>query len=339
MGQGSSSRHKTTDFSKSESTLEFEPGKKLISHSQQSFERSTAPFDREVRPPPSVVSDDDDDDFSKPGKPRRRLTVPTVFRWEYGGKEVYLSGSFNEWKTRIPMSYGGGEFTAIIELLAGEHHFKFLVDGHWIHDPNQDMVSLSSYSFKVQEGDNLIDINSRSPFFPVSAGHHPCFPFKNFDQLMPPLLDFNIFTIDGAHATVNDTFGGRNNVVVVKDSDFDAAEALDEDAGMQKGSFGSLRQISPPGSYGQLIPSHHTPVVVHDTLHSAVPPMLPPHLLNVILNKEAIDQEDLTLLPVPHHVALNHLYALSIKDAVMTLSATHRYRRKYITTVLYKPVK
>ena len=49
-------------------------------------------------------------------------------------------------------------------------------------------------------------------------------------------------------------------------------------------------QISPPGSYGQLIPSHHTPVVVHDTLHSAVPPMLPPHLLNVILNKEAIDQ-------------------------------------------------
>ena len=59
----------------------------------------------EVRPPPSVVSDDDDDDFSKPGKPRRRLTVPTVFRWEYGGKEVYLSGSFNEWKTRIPMSY------------------------------------------------------------------------------------------------------------------------------------------------------------------------------------------------------------------------------------------
>jgi len=278
MGQGTSSRHKTTDLGKSESTLAFEPGRKLISPSQQSFERSAdrSTIEREIRPPPSVVSDDEEDEFRQ-SRGRRKLTVPTVFRWEYGGKEVYLSGSFNEWKTRIPMAYSGGEFTAIIELLAGEHHYKFLVDGHWIHDPNQ--------------------------------------------------------------ATVNDTFGGRNNVVMVKDSDFDAGEALDEDAGKQKGSFGSLRQISPPGSYGQLIPSHHTPVVVHDTLHSAVPPMLPPHLLNVILNKEAIDQEDLTLLPVPHHVALNHLYALSIKDGVMTLSATHRYRRKYVTTVLYRPVK
>ena len=41
MGQGTSSRHKTTDLGKSESTLEFEPGKKLISPSQQSFDRGT----------------------------------------------------------------------------------------------------------------------------------------------------------------------------------------------------------------------------------------------------------------------------------------------------------
>ena len=39
---------------------------------------------------------------------------------------------------------------------------------------------------------------------------------------------------------MNDTFGGRNNVVVVKESDFDAGEALDVDSGEQKGSFGSL---------------------------------------------------------------------------------------------------
>lgn len=39
MGQGSSSRHKTADLSKSESTLEFEPGKKLI-HSPRSLDRS-----------------------------------------------------------------------------------------------------------------------------------------------------------------------------------------------------------------------------------------------------------------------------------------------------------
>ena len=58
----------------------------------------------EIRPPPSVVSDDEEDEFRQ-SRGRRKLTVPTVFRWEYGGKEVYLSGSFNEWKTRIPMAY------------------------------------------------------------------------------------------------------------------------------------------------------------------------------------------------------------------------------------------
>lgn len=31
-------------------------------------------------------------------------TVPTVFRWENGGSEVFLSGSFTDWNTRIPMS-------------------------------------------------------------------------------------------------------------------------------------------------------------------------------------------------------------------------------------------
>lgn len=45
-----------------------------------------------------------------------------------------------------------------------------------------------------------------------------------------------------------------------------------------------------------------------------------------------------TLLPEPNHVMLNHLYALSIRDGVMVLSATHRYRKKYVTTLLYKPI-
>lgn len=30
-------------------------------------------------------------------------TLPTVFKWEGGGKEVYISGTFNGWKSKIPM--------------------------------------------------------------------------------------------------------------------------------------------------------------------------------------------------------------------------------------------
>ena len=45
-----------------------------------------------------------------------------------------------------------------------------------------------------------------------------------------------------------------------------------------------------------------------------------------------------TLLPEPNHVMLNHLYALSIKDGVMVLSTTNRFKKKYVTTLLYKPM-
>lgn len=136
--------------------------------------------------------------------------------------------------------------------------------------------------------------------------------------------------------TTNDNFGGRNNVITVKKSDFEVMEALADDDG-QSGS--GVVVSSPPGSYGQLVPSHHNPVVIQDGMHASVPPALPPHLLNVILNKDAIDMNEPSLLQEPHHVSLNHLYALSIKEGVAVLSSTQRYREKYVTTLLYRPIR
>lgn len=87
---------------------------------------------------------------------------------------------------------------------------------------------------------------------------------------------------------------------------------------------------SPPGVYGQEIPP---------TEYGAKPPpVLPPHLLQVVLNADPVSDDDPTLLPIPNHVMLNHLYALSIKDGVMVLGVTHRFKKKYITTVLYRSV-
>ena len=59
--------------------------------------------------------------------------------------------------------------------------------------------------------------------------------------------------------------------------------------------------------------------------------------VQVTLNSEPIGN-DPTALPEPPHVILNHLYALSIRDNVMVLGVTHRYKTKYVTTVLYKPL-
>ena len=57
------------------------------------------------------------------------------------------------------------------------------------------------------------------------------------------------------------------------------------------------------------------------------PPPPPPSLL----------LEDATNLPVPNHVTLNHLFALSVRDGVMGIASTVRYRKKYMTIVYYRP--
>lgn len=62
---------------------------------------------------------------------------PTVIRWSEGGKEVFISGSFNNWSTKIPLIKSHNDFVAILDLPEGEHQYKFFVDGQWVHDPSE----------------------------------------------------------------------------------------------------------------------------------------------------------------------------------------------------------
>lgn len=40
-------------------------------------------------------------------------------------------------------------------------------------------------------------------------------------------------------------------------------------------------------------------------------------------------------LPAPQQVSLNHLYCTAIKDGMMVLGGTQRYREKHVTLVFY----
>ena len=139
--------------------------------------------------------------------------------------------------------------------------------------------------------------------------------------------------------------GSQNNVVTIDRADFHVFDALDKDMQSTSSEVGGRGNTGPNDSesvnereleklkaFSQEVPDRTDFERAHN------PPVLPPHLLQVILNKDTPVQCDPNVLPEPNHVMLNHLYALSIKDGVMVLSATHRYRKKYVTTLLYKPI-
>ncbi len=51
--------------------------------------------------------------------------------------KVYLSGTFNNWSTmQQPMSRTPQGWEARLKLKAGRYEYKFIVDGHWLHDAN-----------------------------------------------------------------------------------------------------------------------------------------------------------------------------------------------------------
>ncbi|PAA78419.1 hypothetical protein BOX15_Mlig029389g2 [Macrostomum lignano] len=216
----------------------------------------------------------------KPGDHVTASKLPTVFKWEGGGKQVFLTGSFNSWQTKIPLVKSRDNFYTIVELPQGVHEYKFIVDDAWKHD--------------------------------------------------------------GKQPTVPNNMGSVNNRIEVKASDFEVFEALAMDIAESNQPKDTTTQSevsertrhrsgSPPGRYTNTVPQPR------GSGPGRNPPALPQQLLQVILNKPTDAKYDPNLLPEPDHVMLNHLYALSIKDGVIVLSTIHRYRKKFVTTVMYKP--
>mmetsp|Transcript_23727 Transcript_23727/g.63816 ORF Transcript_23727/g.63816 Transcript_23727/m.63816 type:complete len:249 (-) Transcript_23727:30-776(-) len=192
--------------------------------------------------------------------PEEEELVPTVFRWEHGGRQVYITGTFNNWEKQIQMHRSGNDFTYIHNLKKGKHAFKFIVDDEWRFAPDQ--------------------------------------------------------------PTVADIEGRINNFIDV--SDFQQAYTGDDD----------------------FLNPHKEPVVQNEIFtqvrpeleeYTKEPPPLPPHLRHIILNKVP-PVNDAAALSIPQHVALNHLYCTAIKDGMMVLGITQRYREKFVTCIYYSNI-
>jgi hypothetical protein len=85
--------------------------------------------------------------------------VPTVFKWEHGGRNVFLTGTFNNWERQLPMHKSGNDFTYVHNLKRGKHAFKFIVDDEWRFAPDQPTIA-------DVEGhiNNFIDVTEFIPY-------------------------------------------------------------------------------------------------------------------------------------------------------------------------------
>lgn len=228
-------------------------------------------------------------------------TVPTVFRWEHGGRNVYITGTFNGWSRQIPMHRSGNDFTYIHNLKRGKHAFKFIVDDEWRFAPDQPTVAdiegrinnfIDVTDFKAYTGDKEFE-NERH------ADHCSRAAAAAQQQASAP--------------TPQQSSGGKD----------DGSSAGSKDGKGPKGAADMDGEV-----YGHSMPDLDE--------YTKEPPPLPPHLRHIILNKPP-QLQDTAALPVPQHVALNHLYCTAIKDNMMVLGITQRYKTKSCTTVYYSP--
>lgn len=117
------------------------------------------------------------------------ILIPTVFKWEHGGKQVYITGSFNNWQTKIPMHKSGNDFIYIHNLKQDKYYYKFLIDNEWKYAQEQAVVKNSN-----GESLNCIDLNS---FVPYTGDENFFFKSKErkildeeFKQIVPDVDDY-----------------------------------------------------------------------------------------------------------------------------------------------------
>lgn len=117
------------------------------------------------------------------------VLVPTVFKWEHGGKHVSITGTFNNWERHIPMHRSGNDFTYVHNLKKGKHAFKFVVDDEWRYAPDQ--PTIADVDGQIN---NFIDVSDFVPyvgdenFFQKSKERK--IPDEDYKQSIPDLDDY-----------------------------------------------------------------------------------------------------------------------------------------------------
>lgn len=219
-----------------------------------------------------------------------------------------------------------GLLRATIHVRPGTHHIRFIVDS--VMQCSQDLPTT------VDFGNNLVN------YIEVSADDLP---------QEPPLR------------------GPAPGISAARPEHMpsEPPKTIDEDKTKALKPTPKTKPVLPAGRYSRQIPQYLIDLdkvedsAAYQYAAAAIeklptPPTLPGFLGKPILNAATPMKDDNSVLTMPNHTVLNHLATSSIKNNVLAVSATTRYKRKvslivikpannaltavqYVTTIMYKP--
>jgi len=73
-------------------------------------------------------------------------------------KKVLIAGDFNNWQPQATPALSNGkpgDFTARLPLAPGRYRYRFVVDGHWVTDPNTSYVETNEYG----QLNNIVEVD------------------------------------------------------------------------------------------------------------------------------------------------------------------------------------
>ncbi|XP_039043512.1 SNF1-related protein kinase regulatory subunit beta-1-like [Hibiscus syriacus] len=113
--------------------------------------------------------------------------IPVIITWNYGGSNVAVEGSWDNWKLRKTLQRSGKDHSILLVLPSGIYHYKFIVDGEWRYAPD-----LPFSADEMGHICNLLDVHDYVPenLDSVTEFEAPGSPNSSYGQAFPKEENF-----------------------------------------------------------------------------------------------------------------------------------------------------
>lgn len=306
------------------------PSSEQVSSSHQESVPQSAP----APPPPQEA-----------GEPDPSITVPVDIKWVQGGEKVYVTGSFTGWRKMIGLQkQPDSTHLVTLGLPVGTHRLRFVIDNElrfsdFLPTATDHMGNFVNYVEVTPEHVRLHLQQQRELEMEQEE-------LQKEEEELKRSAPSRRGSVSSGRSRSNSVFGLTND-----DDDMGNGYLRyhddENDAGLQRRRLKYINEIPPIFVDPKVMEQYYMAIDEQAKAKNGQqqawlhPPHLPPHLDNVILNNFNLQDRDNNsgALPIPNHVVLNHLATTSIKHNTLAVASIVRYKRKYVTQVLYAPLQ